>query len=374
MPLIDNKPSRHLLFFVVEDWYFVSHRLPLAVAAKNAGYKVTVLTRVRRHGEIIRSAGLELVSFEMDRGRINPLLELVTLLRLSRVYRRLKPDIVHQVAMKPIIYGSLASLLAGRPKVINALAGMGWLFTDQRESMLNLLVSSYLKRLLPRGITIVQNPDDSALITSLGVPRERIRLIAGSGVDLKRFHPTPEPSGPVIVVCPARLLWDKGVGEFVEAARILRHRGVEARFVLAGAPDPANPTSVPSTQVQEWVADGLVEAPGWLEDMAALWTHSHIACLPSHREGLPKALLEAAACGRPIVTTDGIGCREVVRHGVEGLLVPQGNAQALADSLQRLIEDPALRQRMGAAARTKAEREFGIEKVVEATLRVYTEV
>lgn len=372
MPHAEGAGHR-LLFFVSEDWYFVSHRLPLAVAAKNAGYAVTVLTRVRAHGETIRAAGLDLVPFELDRSGMNPLRELGTLLRLIAAYRRLAPTLVHQVAMKPVLYGSLAALFAGRPRVVNALAGMGWLFTGAARGGVRAWVARALGALLGRGMAIVQNPDDAALLGALGVPEGRIRRIPGAGVDLDRFRPCPEPPGPVTVVLPARLLWDKGVGEFVAAARLLRDRGVAARFVLAGRPDPANPASVSPKDVQAWVDEGVVEALGWVDDMAALWAQSHIACLPSYREGMPKALLEAAACGRPIVTTDAIGCREVVRDGVEGLLVPVRDVGRLADALQRLIEDPALRVRLGAAARARAEGEFGLDAVIRATLAVYRE-
>ncbi len=371
MPLVEPGRGRRILFFITEDWYFVSHRLPLAVAAKNAGYAVTVLTRVRRHGEVIRAAGIELVPFEIDRSGMNPLRELVTLLRLIRVYRRLRPDIVHQVAMKPVLYGSLAARFAGHPRVVNALAGLGWLFTGGSRGGLRWLGTRALAWLLRQGMTIVQNPDDEALIASLGVPKERIRRIAGSGVDLERFRPSPEPPGPVTVVFPARLLWDKGVGEFVEAARLLRRRGVAARFLLAGTPDPANPACVGEAQLSSWVKEGVVEYLGWVEDMATLWARAHVACLPSYREGLPKALLEAMACGRPVVTTDAPGCRDCVRDGDNGLLVPVRDAARLADALARLIDDAGLRQRLGARGRERAVAEFGQERVIAATLAVY---
>jgi glycosyltransferase involved in cell wall biosynthesis len=292
------------------------------------------------------------------------------------LYRRLQPAIVHHVAMKPVLYGSLAARLSGVRGVVNALAGMGWLFTSAGGGarLIKRGVRVAMGGLLSRGIALVQNPDDAALLARLGVPRGNIRRIAGSGVDLARFRPAAEPGSIPVIVLPARLLWDKGVGEFVEAARILRSRGVNARFVLVGDPDPANPASISAAQVADWVRDGAVEHMGWMDDMPDVFANAYIVCLPSYREGLPKALIEAAAAGRPIVTTDVPGCREVVEDGVQGLCVPPRDANALADALARLIADPALRARMGEAARKRAEMEFGLDAVIAQTLALYKEV
>lgn len=368
--------SARLVYFVTEDWYFCSHRLPLAVAARDAGYDVTVVTRVREHGETIRAAGLHLVPFEIARSGMNPLRELATLWRLVALYRRLHPDVVHHVAMKPVLYGSIAARLTGVRGVVNALAGMGWLFTSASGGarLIKRGVRLAMGRLLSRGVTLVQNPDDAELLVRLGVPRGNIRRIAGSGVDLARFHYGGEPESVPVIVLPARLLWDKGVGEFVEAARILKLRGANARFVLVGDPDPANPASVSAAQVADWVRDGAVEHMGWVSDMPAVFANAHIVCLPSYREGLPKALIEAAAAGRPIVTTDVPGCREVVDDGVHGICIAPRNADALAAALAKLIADPALRTRMGVAARKRAEMEFGLEGVVAQTLALYKEL
>lgn len=368
--------SARLLYFVTEDWYFCSHRLPLAIAAREAGYDVTVVTRVREHGEAIRVAGLHLVPFEIARSGMNPLRELATLWRLIALYRQLQPDVAHHVAMKPVLYGSLAASLTGVRGVVNALAGMGWLFTSASGGarLIKRGVRLTMGRLLSRGVALVQNPDDAVLLARLGVPRENIRRIAGSGVDLARFHYVGEPEGVPVIVLPARLLWDKGVGEFVEAARILKLRGTNARFVLVGDPDPANPASVSAAQVADWVRDGAVEHMGWVSDMPTVFANAHIVCLPSYREGLPKALIEAAAAGRPIVTTDVPGCREVVDDGVHGLCIAPRNTDALAAALAKLIADPALRTRMGMAARKRAEMEFGLEGVIAQTLALYKEL
>ena len=367
---------KKLLFFVTEDWYFVSHRLPLALAAKDVGYEVSVVTRVREHGETIRIAGLKLVPFENARSGINPLHELCTLVRLILLYRRERPDVVHHVAIKPVLYGSIAVRLARTQHVVNALAGMGWLFTSGAglARWLKPVVRWGLGRLLRFGIALVQNPDDARFLVQLGVPETRIRLIAGSGVDLQKFVRRPEPNGTPVVVLPTRLLWDKGVGEFVAAARLLKQRGIGAHFVLAGEPDQANPSSVPLDQIAKWVEEGVVEHPGWVKDMPTLLAESHVVCLPSfYGEGIPKSLIEAAAAGRPIVTCDMPGCREIVHHGDNGLLVPPRDAEALAEALAQLIGDPALRKQMGTRGRVRAEQEFGSEAVIQQTLALYTE-
>lgn len=369
----------HLLFLVTEDWYFCSHRLPLAVAAKQAGFEVSVATRVTDHGQTIEAAGLRLIPLRLSRRSTHPLREARLIADLVRLYRRERPDIVHQVAMKPVIYGSLAAHLSGTPAVVNALAGLGFLFTSDKASarLLRPLAEAAFRRLLnrPNCRTILQNPDDMGLLTRDQVLEpDRIRLIRGSGVDLAKFAPAPEPASPPLVVLPARMLWDKGVGEFVAAARQLRAEGSEARFILAGHSDGENPSAIPETQLRAWEGEGCIEWWGHREDMAQVFRDCHIVCLPSYREGLPKALLEAAASGRPIVATDVPGCREVVRQGDNGLLVPRGDASALAAALRKLIGDAALRRSYGARGRIMAEAEFSLDAVIGQTLNLYREM
>ena len=368
---------RKLLLFITEDYYVVSHRLPLAVAAQADGYDVTVVTRERHCGDIIRRAGLRVIPFENSRSGLNPLSDLGTLARLSAVYRREQPDIVHHVAMKPVLYGSVAAKVVGRARVVNAIAGMGWLFTGQddgRARWLQPLVRQALKRLASTGVTIVQNRDDRELLEGLGVDSSRIRLIPGVGVDLNAFRPAPTPPGPPTVVMPTRLLRDKGVVEFVEAARLLRSRGIAARFVIAGEPDPLNPASVSPDDIQAWTKEGLIEHPGYVADMPGLLARSHVVCLPSYREGLPKSLTEAAAAGRAIVTTDVPGCRETVRDGYNGFLVPARSVTELATALERLIVDPVLRDEMGRHSRAVAEQRFDQEAIIGQTLALYHEL
>jgi glycosyltransferase involved in cell wall biosynthesis len=364
-----------ILFVVTEDWYFVSHRLPLAVAARAAGYEVRVATREGRQADVIRNAGIRLIPFNLSRRGGNPLREVISLWRL---YRREQPDLVHHVALKPVMFGAVAAWLAGVSAQVNAVAGLGWLFTT--SSGLVRLVRPVLRRTLarlldrPHCLTIVQNPEDWALLERSGIAAGRLRLIRGAGVDLQTFRPAAPPPEPVCIVLVARMLWDKGVGEFIEAARRLTAAGVNARFVLVGDPDSANPASVPEETLLDWSGQPGVEWWGRRDDMPAVLQAAHIACLPSYREGLPKTLLEAAACGLPIVTTDAPGCREVVEDGVNGLLVPVRDVVGLEAALRRLIFDPELRRRMGEQSRGRAEAEFGLQRVIEQTLAVYGEV
>lgn len=368
-----------LLFFVTEDWYFCSHRLILAREARRKGFDVTVITRVTNHGKQIEDEGFKLIPITMVRSGKNPLKELATLWELIGIYKSERPDIVHHVAMKPVLYGSFVARITGVPHTVNALAGMGYIFISNNwtAAILRKFVSIAFRMLLnrPNSRVILQNPDDQSLmVKSRILSPESIALIRGSGVDTQAFLPAPEPQSITTVVLASRMLWDKGVGEFVEAARLLRNKGVNARFVLVGDSDPGNPATVPVSQLEEWHKSGVVEWWGRREDMPKVFSDSHIVCLPSYREGLPKVLIEAAACGRPIVATDVPGCREIVLHGKNGLLVPARNFTALADALQRLIEDTVLRRKMGKDGRELAVSEFSVEKVVHQTLDLYQEL
>ena len=367
---------KRLLFLVTEDWYFCSHRLPLGIAARAEGYDVIVATRVQRHAQTILAAGLKLAPLRWSRHGHNPFKEIGALREILGVYRRERPDIVHHVAVKPVLYGSIAARLAGTPSVVNALAGLGYLESsdDLRARVLGRLVRTGYRLLLdrPNSRLIVQNPDDRSTLVQRGIiDAGRVVLIRGSGVDVSRFTASPEPAGTPLVVLPARLLRDKGVIEFVEAARVLQAEGVVARFALVGEPDPKHPAAITPGDFARWKAEGGVECLGWREDMAEVFQRCHVVCLPSYREGLAKALLEAAACGRPIVTCDVPGCREIVRDGDNGLLVPPRDVASLAVALKRLLQDTALRQRMGQRGRERAVAEFSVERVVADTLAVY---
>ena len=386
-----GRPSRHksarrpspmpkLLFLVSEDWYFVSHRLPLAVAAKNAGFDVAVVTRVGEAGGKIKAAGVRLIPVSFNRSGINPLDALKTLADLRAIYRAEAPDIVHHVAMKPVVYGSIAAMATGIQNRVNALMGLGYVFasSDLKARLLRAPVKMLLAIALkaPRTRIIVQNRDDLEFFAGTGLARAQdLRLIRGSGVDPDQFLPADAAgNGPPVVVLPARMLRDKGVVEFVEAARLLKTRGVAARFVLCGEPDPLNPASLTQAQLAEFTADGDVEYWGWQRDMMAVWKAAQVVCLPSYREGLPKALLEAAACSLPLVATDVPGCREIVRREVNGWLVPKGDSAALAAALDEAIARKDLRVRYGQASRLIIERKMSLDQVMNETIQVYCEL
>jgi glycosyltransferase involved in cell wall biosynthesis len=365
-----------IAYFVTEDWYFCSHRLPLAVAARDAGYAVYVITRVTSHRETIESAGLSLIPLALSRRGTNPLAEAMIIWRLIKLYREIRPRIVHHVALKPVIYGSVAAWIARVPATVNAMAGLGYVFVSQSlmARLLRPLVRSLFRALLNRrrSALILQNPDDVEEFCRKGiVDSGKIRLIRGSGVDPDEYRSQPEPAGAPVVLLASRLLWDKGVREFVEAARILRRGGSSARFVLVGDGDDQNPASIPTSQVASWQEEGDIEWWGWQQDMPSVIARSHIVCLPSYREGLPKVLIEAASCGRPIVTTDAPGCREIAVNGKTGFLVPIRDGEALARAIEVLIDSKELRWRMGMAGRELVKREFATAAVVHATLTVY---
>ena len=365
-----------LLYVVTEDQYFYSHRLPLARRAREHGCRVFLAARRVEHHGLLEAEDITLIPLRMQRSGKNPLWELYTLLQLYRVYRRIKPDLVHHVAMKPVLYGTAMALLARVPAVVNAIAGLGFVFISESAlaRFLRPLFGRAFPFLLNRGrvITIMQNDEDREIFRELGVDVDRrVTMVRGSGVDIDRFSPRPEPNGPITITLVARLLRHKGVEELIGAARILTAQGQNIRVVLVGDPDPLNPATCTETELRSWSAEGIIEWWGHRPDIPEVWHQSHIAVLPSYREGLPKSLLEAAACGRPMVATDVPGCRDVVRPGENGLLVPARNTEQLAAALQQLIDDPALRARMGAAARQMVENEYSDSMIAEQTMDVY---
>ncbi len=366
-----------LLYLITEDWYFWSHRLDLARAAREAGYDVIVATRVTDHGERIRGEGFQLEPLEMVRRSRNPFREVIAVAELVRLYRRIKPDVVHHVAMKPILYGSLAAWFTRVPSVINAFAGLGYAFMDERNELLRWCVKSALRIVIRLGhsVVLVQNREDQDRLVGEGVvPTFRARIIAGSGIDVAAYSMQPQPSGIPVVVLPARMLWDKGVGEFVEAARRLKQKGVHARFILVGRRDEHNPAAIPEIHLKEWVKAGVVEWWGHREDMPAVYAAAMLVVLPSYREGLPKVLLEAAACGKAIVATDVPGCREIVRDRFNGLLVSPRDSTALAAAIEELLSDQALREVMGQRSRTRVLAEWSSPRITEQVLGLYRDM
>lgn len=357
------------------DRYFLSHRLPIAQAAQSAGAEVVVATADTGRAEVIRRKGLTFVSLPMSRSSTSIIRELRTFWSLVLLFRQVRPDLIHNVTIKPVLYGSFVARMLGSPAVVNAITGLGYVFTQSRRAkFMRALIKMFYKFALhhPRSRTIFQNPDDFKEFVSQGlVRREQAVLIRGSGVDCSLFEPAPEPVGEPVVMLPSRMLWDKGVREFVDMACVLKGEGIPARFVLVGDSDSGNPTAVPVSQLETWAREGVVEWWGHREDMPAVLKAASVVVLPSYREGLPKVLLEAAASGRPIVATDVPGCREIVRPHVNGLLVPCRDVPALAQAVKLLLESPELRARFGEAGRRIALAEFAQEIVVQQTLDVY---
>jgi len=368
-----------LLYFVTEDWFFCSHFMERAKVAQSKGFEIVVLARGGRHSQSIKDAGFRFIKLNIERSSTHLWKEWQVLRQVWRVYRQEKPDLLHHVALKPIIYGSLVARLQGLRAVVNAPVGMGYVFTSQDKKVrrLRLWVDLFLRGLLnpPGSKVIFENSED----LQANVMRKAVRpldavLIQGAGVDTSLFHPVSAPQGIPIVVMAARMLKDKGVSEFIAAARLLRQRGIAARFLLVGAPDPGNPSSLTNAQLMEWQAQGDVEWLGHQDNMSSLLQRCHIACLPSYREGLPKFLLEAMASGLAVVSTDVPGCRTAVQHGLTGLLVPARDAHALADSLAQLISQPSQRADMGVCARARVEQEFSGVHINQQTLELYQQL
>ena len=365
-----------LLYLVTEDWFFWSHRTPIARAARDAGFRVVVATREDAHGDRIRGEGFELVPIKLRRTNLDPLAEMAAIRDLTEIYRREKPAIVHQVAIKPVVYGTWAAARAGVPAVINALDGLGFVYASQRLSArllrppVGLLLRWALNR--PNVHVHLQNEDDRTTMRRAGALRhDRVSIIRGAGIDLDHFAPLPEPDGPFTVAMAARMIHEKGITDLVEAARRATRAGTPVKVVLAGAPDKGNPTAITEAELKGWVAEGLVDWWGFQTDVRPVWAAAHVAALPSSGEGLPKALLEAAACQRPLLASDVAGNREVVLPGETGLRVAYQDVAGLADALVRFAREPDQRRRMGAAARRMVETQFSEEVVVRETLALY---
>jgi glycosyltransferase involved in cell wall biosynthesis len=363
-----------IILFANTDWYLYNFRLSLAKELRAHGHEVILLSAPGPFEPLLQESGFRWVSFPLSRQGINPFYELRTLWRLTQLYHQLDPDIVHHFTIKPVLYGSTAAHILRIPGIINSITGLGHLFIDP-EPITRLLrrLASWLYRINLRGTEVIfENPEDRKIFIEWGFIKPRQgHLILGTGVDVERFRPTAKENNPPIVLFSSRILVTKGVLEYVEAIRILKAKGINARFALAGKPDPGNPASIPDEQIEAWKQSDLVEWWGWQSDMPAALAQTDIFCLPSYREGVPNALLEATACGLPIVTTDTPGCRDVVTNGVNGLLVPVKNAQAIADALKTLILDPELRRRMGSAGREIAVN-FSNIKINRETLAVYS--
>jgi glycosyltransferase involved in cell wall biosynthesis len=367
---------RSLLFVVNVDWFFLSHRLPIALAAIQAGYEVHIATGITDRQHILESHGLRVHSLGLVRGGVGLLNAVQTAWDLRRIVKHVKPDVVHLVTIKPVLLGGLVSRWLRVPALVSAVSGLGYVFMADgfkariRRSLVGRVYAAALGH--KNQVVIFQNPDDrDTLMAATNLPANKVAMIRGSGVDLGQYVLTPVPMGEPVVLFPARLLADKGVFEFVAAARLLLAKGVVARFVLAGLVDEANPTSVRQNQLDAWAAEGVVENWGYRSDMPKVLASATVVVLPSYREGLPKALIEAAACGRAVVTTDVPGCRDAIEPGVTGVLVPVRNSDALAQAIEHLLTNDDTRVAMGLAGRRLAEQEFDVTAVVDKHLDIY---
>jgi|SRR6478735_5472379 len=372
-----NRPLR-ICFVETAASAFTAHRKHLARAALEAGLEVHLIAPDTVTTSMVGFERVICHELILDRSSVGPWAELGVISQLVRLYRRIRPDVVHHIALKPVLYGALAARVAGVRCVVGTLTGLGYTFIPGGLSrrVLRLVVSSALRVALSGGgHTTFENPDDRDFFIDEGlVAAARSSVVVGSGVDTDEFTMQSEPSGVPVVLVGTRMLWDKGIGELVSAAQLLRAQGVQFRLVFAGAPDPQNPASIPDSQLFDWQNRGLIEWLGMRRDMPSLLAQCHIACLPSYREGLPVFLAEAAASGRPCVSTDVPGCRTAVIHEQTGLLVPACEVQGLAVALRRLIEDSHLRHRLGLGGRQHAERELSSRTVSAAFLRLYQDM
>jgi glycosyltransferase involved in cell wall biosynthesis len=358
---------------------FLTHRLPLVLASLKEGHEVHVALPPSPVSQKIASYDYTYHEIPLSRSGVNPFTEIISLLSLYFLYRKIKPNLIHHVTIKPVLYGSLAAYLANVPAIANTISGLGYVFVTQsfKAKLLRTLIKFIFRIafLHPNNRVIFQNPENLSNFVSFGlIGKKNVVLIKGSGVDTDIFNDTPEPDAIPVVMVASRMLFDKGIVEFVDAASIVRNSEVKARFVLVGDIDLDNPMSIKNSQLNKWVDEGIIEWWGNQEDMPKVFSQAHVVSLPSYAEGLPKVLIEASSCGRPIVTTNVSGCKETVREGENGFLVPVKNSKALAEAFIKLISDKQLRQSMGNAGREMAVKEFSIQIVIEQTFEVYQDL
>jgi glycosyltransferase involved in cell wall biosynthesis len=367
-----------LLFVVNHAGFFLSHRLPIALAARDAGFDTHIATPRSRRAQAIVDSGLPWHEIGIERSGINPVTEAATIARLAALYRRLRPQIVHHVTSKPVLYGTPVARATGVPAVVNAIAGMGHAFSHDgsASALMRVGLSTAYRFALthPRMRAVFQNEQQRDEFVQRGwVSSSEAVLIRGAGVDTERFALSPrnDVAQPTVMFA-SRMLKAKGILDFISAIRLLRARGVDARYVLVGDADPDNPGSLQESELEAWRDEGLVEYWGRCEDMPQAFAQADIVALPTYYpEGVPKVLIEAAACGLPIVTTPIPGCRDLVTDGVNGLIVPIKNPLALADALERLIRDRELRERLGAAGRERVVADYALSHVIDAHLELY---
>jgi glycosyltransferase involved in cell wall biosynthesis len=358
------------------DWYLYNFRLSLAITLQENGYEVMLISPRGEYAARIKEQGFRWYEWQVGRQSIAPWLEMNAIRKLTHLYGKIKPDLVHHHTIKPVLYGGIAVQRAKVPAVVASITGRGYTFAGQgtRPKILELIIKPFYRRVLNRdnAQVIFENVSDQQHFTNAGfVKHGQSHLIESVGVDPEIFSPFPEPDGPVVILLASRMLWDKGVGVLVDAARLLQPKGLDFRIELVGKPDPGNPSSISKDQLHSWENEGNLKWLGWQSDMNRIYAQCHIVVLPSFHEGVPTGLLEASACGRPIVASDIPGCRTVVDDGETGLLVPPRQPKPLAEALERLILDPGLRGRMGKAGRERILKNFTQQRINQKTLEVY---
>lgn len=357
------------------DWYLFRFRLPLAKHLLKMGFSVKFVSPKGPFVPRLTDKGFQWIEWQVGRQSTSPAKEWRALRQLKEIYISEQPTVVHHHTIKPVLYGSYLAQQVGVEAIINSITGSGYVFMSKnlKARLLKPLVLVLYKKALSSSkcAVIFENPEDQADFVKRRLIRpEQTWLVRSVGVDVEKFLPSVEPTGTPVVTLASRMLWDKGVGVFIEAARLLQNR-TKVRMVLVGVPDPGNPSSVPLEQLEAWVDEGVVEWMGWQEDIGRVYAQSNIVALPSFYEGLPTSLIEAAACGRAIIASDIPGCREVITHGENGLLTPPGNPAALADAIERLANDPPLRRDMGLVSRKRAVAEFSTDEVNQKTVEIY---
>lgn len=375
--LVNKYKKIKLMIVVSEDWYFWSHRLSLATSAINSGFDVTLLTKLNQLKKSIEEKGINVLDINFTRSSNTPFTDILNIIRLIRIYKKEKPDIIHNVSLKTILISSVSSLFISNTAIINAFTGLGYLFSSNKmkAKMIRLFVRSALKFILNKSNnwSVFQNPDDLNLLKELKIiDPNRSLIICGSGVDTNKFSYKRDTNTIPVVMLASRMLWDKGIGEFVEAAKIARINNIKAKFLLVGGIDKANPMAISHSKLEKWNSEGCIVWKGQCNNMPEVLSLASIVCLPSfYGEGLPKVLLEAAAIGRPLIATDAPGCREIVQNGENGFLVTVRDISSLYDAIITLIADKNLRDKMGKKSRLLVESHFSTDTVNSKMIQLY---
>jgi len=368
------------LFLIVSaDWAFLSHRISLALSAIDAGFDVTVVTRITKFEKVIKEKGIKVIDINFRRSSKTPFIDLCNLIKLIILFRKEKPDIIHNVALKTILLGSIAGLFSRKSTIINAFTGLGYVFSSSqvKARVIRLFIRPLFQLIIKSKNywAIFQNPDDMSLFYQLGITTsERSVLIRGSGVDTKEFPMTVDKNKIPVVMLASRILWDKGISEFAEVAKRANKNNVNAKFILVGNIDSDNPMSIQVSTINKWIKESNIIWKGHCRNMPKTLSSASIVCLPSYREGLPKVLLEAASTGRPLVATDVPGCREIVSDGYNGFLVDLKDIDSLYNAIISLINNSGDRKRMGSNSRKLVEKEFSSEIVNSKTIELYRNI